>query len=81
MFLGFFVAVVNHGLCAIARAIQNAGKTIGDNTNAQSLWSTIDMKNFLHHVAWIMWLYFVLRVELGGGLDCVRVEETSRPWD
>ncbi len=68
VFLGFFVPVVNHGLYAIAHTIQNAGKTIGDNTNAEYLWSTIGMKNFLYHMPWILWLYFPFMVGLGVGL-------------
>jgi len=65
VFLGFFLPVLNHGLGMISATIQNAGKMIGDTANVHYMWPNTDIFNFLKHMSWIMWLYFLFMVCLG----------------
>jgi hypothetical protein len=66
VFLGFFLPVLNHGMGMIAGTIQNAGRMIGDNNSfKEHVWPKADIFNFLKHMPWIMWLYFIFMVGLG----------------
>ena len=65
VFLGFLIPVLNHGLAMISATIQNAGKMIGDTANVHYMWPNTDIFNFLKHMPWIIWLYFLFMVCLG----------------
>ena len=66
VFLGFFIPVLNHGLGMISAAIQNTGRMINDTaTNREYLWPRADIFNFLKHMPWVIWLYFIFMVCLG----------------
>lgn len=65
VFLGFFLPVLNHGMGMISTTIQNAGRMIGDTANVDYMWPKADIFNFLKHMPWIMWIYFIFMVCLG----------------
>ena len=66
LFFAFLVPVLNHGFWAIAGTIQNAGRMVGDgNLIKEHIVPQEDLLNFMYHMPWIMWLYFLPMTGLG----------------
>jgi hypothetical protein len=66
VFFAFLVPVLNHGFWAVASTVQNAGRMVGDNNVVlEHIVPKADLIDFIRHMPWALWVYFVAMLGIG----------------